>query len=330
MAARKLMHAVQYNGYGGGPAELQHVEIPIPIPQQDEVLIKVEATSINPFDWKVQKGMLWPLFPRKFPYIPGQDLAGEVVEVGSGIQNFKPNDKVIAMLDPFQGGELAEYAVAKESLVAKRPSEVSAHEGSGIPVAGLTAHHALTQCAGIKLNGSGPKRNLLITAASDGVGLYAAQLSKLGNTHVTATCGARNIEFVRSLGADEVIDYKTQDGANLKSPSGKKYDAVINCASCIAWSTFEPNLSDYGKVIEVTPRPSTMIRVALKKLTLSRKQLVPLFLDAKVENIEYLVRLVNQGKLKVVIDSKYSLSKVEDAWAKSIEVHATGKMTVEP
>ncbi|ONH92788.1 hypothetical protein PRUPE_8G196000 [Prunus persica] len=328
--AKNVMHAVQYDGYGGGPSGLKHVEIPIPNPNKDEVLLKLEAASLNPFDWKVQKGMLWPLLPRRFPHIPGTDVAGEVVQVGPGVKKFKAGDKVVAMVNPLNGGGLAELAVTKESLTATRPPEVSAATAVGLPVAGLTAHQALIQSAGIKLDGSGEEANILITAASGGVGLYAVQLAKLGNTHVTATCGARNLEFVKSLGADEVIDYKTPEGATLKSPSGRKYDAVIHCATGIPWSTFEPNLSANGKVIDITPGLSAVANFALGKLTFSKKQLVPLLLSPKAQNLDYLLKLVGEGKLKTIIDSKYPLTKAEDAWAKSIDGHATGKIIVEP
>lgn len=162
------------------------------------------------------------------------------------------------------------------------------------------------------------------------MGQYAVQLAKLGNTHVTATCGARNIEFVKSLGADEILDYKTPDGIALKSPSSRKYDAVIHCATGIPWATFEPNLSDNGKVIDITPGPSALFTFALKKLTFSKKQLEPLLMKPKSDNLAYLVKLVKEGKLKTVIDSKHPLSKAEDAWAKSMEGHATGKVVVEP
>ena len=228
------------------------------------------------------------------------------------------------------GGGLAEFAVAKDTLTVPRPPEVSAAEGAGLPVAGLTAHMALTQSAGIKLDGSGPRKNILITAASGGVGQYAVQLAKLGNTHVTATCGARNMDFVKSLGADEILDYKTPEGSALKSPSGQKYDAVIHCTTGIPWSTFDPNLSSNGKVIDLTPGPGTVVSSVLKKLTFSKKQLVPLLLVPNGENLDYLVKLVEGGKLKTVIDSKHPLSKAEDAWAKSIDGHATGKIIVEP
>ncbi|GLT71063.1 hypothetical protein SLA2020_431050 [Shorea laevis] len=308
--AGQLMNAVQYSTYGGGPDGLQHVEVPVPTPKKDEVLLKVEAASLNPFDWKVQKGMLRPLLPRKFPtYLVTSDVAGEIIE---------------------NGGGLAEFAVTKESLTVARPPKVSAAEVVGLSIAGLTAHQAITQAAGIKLDGSGKKANILVTAASGGVGHYAVQLAKLGNMHVTATCGARNIQLVKSLGADEILDYKTPDGAALRSPSGQKYDAIIHCATGIPWSTFEPNLSPNGKVIDITPGPSALMTFALKKLTFSKKQLLPLLLIPKGENLHYLVNLVKEGKLKTVIDSKYPLAKARDAWAKSIDGHATGKIIVEP
>ncbi|XP_020973916.1 chloroplast envelope quinone oxidoreductase homolog isoform X1 [Arachis ipaensis] len=274
--------------------------------------------------------MLRPLFlPRKFPHIPCTDVAGEVVEVGPQVKDFKVGDKVIAKLGHDYGGGLAEYAVASESLTAIRPAEVSAAEAAALPVAGLTARDALTEIAGVKLDGSGQQKNILVTAASGGVGHYAVQLAKLGNTHVTATCGARNIEFVKGLGADEVLDYKTPEGAALKSPSGKKYDAVIHCTTGIPWSTFSPNLTENGKVIDLTPNASSLWTFAVKKITFSKKQLVPFFVTIKREGLEHMVQLVKDGKIKTVIDSRFPLSKAEDAWAKSIDGHATGKIIVE-
>ncbi|KAI6674406.1 hypothetical protein NL676_002312 [Syzygium grande] len=345
VAEEKLMRVVRYDSYGGGAAGLKHVKVPVPEPKNDKVLLKLEAVTINPVDWKIQSGMLRSFLPPKFPlhtwsgssfcelwYANNSscDVAGEVVEVGPGVENFKPGDKVVAYLSISNGGGFAEFAIANESLTVARPPEVSAPEGAGLPVAGLTALQALTQAAGVKLDGSGPLKNILITAASGGVGHFAVQLAKLGNTHVTATCGARNIDFVKSLGADEVLDYKTPEGAALKSPSGKKYDFVVHCAHAFPWSVFKPNLSEYSKVIDLTPGISTMTTSALKKLTFSKKQLEPLLLTPKGENLEFLVKLAKEGKIKTAIDSKYPLSKAEDAWAKSMSGHATGKIIVEP
>ncbi|KVI03791.1 chloroplast envelope quinone oxidoreductase homolog [Cynara cardunculus var. scolymus] len=327
--AGKLMQAVWYTSYGGGAAGLKHVEIPVPTPGNDEILLKIEAASINPIDYKIQKGMVRPIMPKKFPFIPVGDVAGEVVEVGPGVKNFKAGDKVVSTLGG-AGGGLAEYTVAKESSTVSRPPEVSAADGASLVVAGCTALHALTTSCGLKLEKTEPCTNVLVTAASGGVGHYAVQLAKLGNTHVTATCGARNIEFVKSLGADEVLDYKTPEGAALKSPSGKKYDAVIDCTTGIPWSTFEPNLSPTGKVIDITPSGGTFWHYAVNTITFSKKKIQPLIVIPKAEEMECLVKLVKEGKLKTVIDSRYPLSKAEEAWAKSIEGHATGKVVVEP
>ncbi|XP_027909060.1 chloroplast envelope quinone oxidoreductase homolog [Vigna unguiculata] len=325
------MNAIQYEKCGGGPAGLKHVEVGVPSPKTKEVLVKVEAVSINPVDWKIQKGLMRPLFfPGNFPHTPCTDIAGEVVQIGAQVKDFKVGDKVLSKLSTRYGGGLAEFAVASESLTASRPPEVSAAEAAALPIAGLTARDALTKIAGVKLDGTGEPKNVLVTAASGGVGHYAVQLAKLGNNHVTATCGARNIEFVKGLGADEVLDYRTPEGAALKSPSGRKYDAVINCTTGIPWSTFDANLTEKAVVVDLTPNPSSFVTAALKKVTFSKKRLVPFFVDVKREGLDYLLQLLKDGKLKTVIDSRFPLSKAEDAWAKSIDGHATGKIIVEP
>ncbi|EHA8590823.1 chloroplast envelope quinone oxidoreductase [Cocos nucifera] len=326
--AGKVMQAVQYTGYGGGAAGLKHVTVPIPSPKKDEILLKLEATSINPVDWKIQKGMLRPFLPSKFPFIPCADVAGEVIEVGPGVSSFRAGDKVVAMLNFPNGGGLAEFAVAPVALTVSRPSEVSAAEGASLPTAAATALQAL-KAGGTKFDGTNKPSNVLITAASGGVGHYAVQLAKLANLHVTATCGARNIELVKSLGADEVLDYKTPDGASLKSPSGRKYNSVIHCTTGIGWSTFEPNLTTNGKVIDITPSFKSMVTTVLKIVTFSKKQLVPLLLSPKGEDLKFLVDLAKEGKLKTVVDSRHPLSRAEEAWAKSIDGHATGKIIVE-
>lgn len=321
------MKAIQYSRYGGGAESLQHVEIPIATPKKDELLVKLEAASLNPVDWKMQKGMLRPLLPLKLPFFPVTDVTGEVVQSGPGVKDFKPGDKVVSMLNFLKGGGLAEYAVVPLKTTVKRPPEVLP-EAAGLPIAGLTALQAIRDVAGIKLDGSSKGVNLLITAASGGVGHFAVQLAKLGNVHVTATCGGRNIELVKKLGADEVLDYKTPEGASLTSPSGRKYDVVIHCASNITWSTFEPNLGTYGKVIDITPTFKSFLALVTKKITFSKKQLVPLLMIPRGENLALLVDLVKEQKLKIVVDSMYPLAKAEDAWAKIMDGHATGKVIV--
>ncbi|WOG95072.1 hypothetical protein DCAR_0314374 [Daucus carota subsp. sativus] len=325
--ASKLMHVVQYSSYGKGAANLQHAEIPIPTPKKGEVLVKVEAVGINPIDYKIQGGFLRPFVPKKFPHVPGSDIAGEVVELGYGVTKFKKGDKIVAMLGSATGGGLAEYAVAKEEMTVIKPYEVSAVECAGLGTPALTAYQCLIT-AGVRLDKTGPPMNVLVTAASGGVGHYAVQLAKLGNTFVTATCGARNAAFVRSLGADEILDYKTPEGQALISPSGRKYDAVIHCSTGMSWSTFNNVLSLRGKVVDITPSPSALATFAMKKLSCSKKQLIPLLVSSKAEDLQFLVKLMKEKKLRTVVDSRYHLSKAEDAWAKCIEGHAVGKIIV--
>ncbi|XP_040383780.1 chloroplast envelope quinone oxidoreductase homolog [Oryza brachyantha] len=333
-ATAKTMRALQYDKYGGGAEGLKHVEVPVPAPKEGEVLIKMEAASINPIDWKIQKGMVRPFLPKKFPFVPVGDLSGEVVELGAGVSGFKPGDKVISMSFPNCGG-LAEYAVAPASLTVARPPEVSAAEGASLPTAAGTALQQL-KAAGVRFDApgagagaDGPK-NVLVTAASGGVGHYAVQLAKLAGLHVTATCGARNLGFVGGLGADEALDYKTPGGAALRSPSGKKYDAVAHCAPPAPWSTFKNVLADAGgAVVDVTPGIAATATAFLHKVTFSKKRLVPLILMPKKEEMEWLADMAKQGKLKTAIDSTYPLSRAHEAWAKSMEGHATGKIIVE-
>ncbi|KAL9255609.1 Quinone-oxidoreductase homolog, chloroplastic-like protein [Drosera capensis] len=250
-----------------------HVEIPVPEPKADEVLVKVKASTINPVDWKLQKGITRSIYSVKFPHV--LILAGEVVKVGPAVKKFKPGDKIIAVISLFTGGVLAEYAVAKESSTVQRPEEVTAAQAAGLPIAGLTAYCALSEVTGIKFDGSGDKKNILITAGSDGV-----------------------------------LDYYSR-GATLKSPSGKKYDYVLHCTTGIPWSTFEPILSSKGKVIDLAPIPSVMLTFVVKKIIFSKKQLVP-YCKPGGENLEKLVKLAEEVKVKTVVDSTYPLSKGEE------------------
>ncbi|KAJ7531817.1 hypothetical protein O6H91_14G060200 [Diphasiastrum complanatum] len=325
--ASKLMQAVQYAKYGGKYEALQQVEVPVPTPKKDEVLVKIGAASVNPVDWKIQSGILRPFLPAKFPHIPGTDVAGEIVSVGPGVTEFSAGENVVTWLDIRTGGSLAKYAAASVKYTAKRPMQVSAVEAACLPVAAMTALQSVRDSAGVNLDGS-YKGDILITAASGGVGTFAVQLAKLGGAHVTATCGSRNIELVKSLGADEVLDYKSQEGSDLKSPSGRKYDAIVNCTTGIPWSKFRPVLKANAKVIDLTPSVTGLATSVLTKLSFSKQRLVPLFMSANSKDLQILVDLVKEGKLKTLIDSKFSLEEAKDAWKRSVEGHATGKIVV--
>jgi NADPH:quinone reductase-like Zn-dependent oxidoreductase len=323
------MQAVQYSAFGGSVSALKHVELPVPTPAKDEVLIKVEAASVNSIDWQIQEGRFRFLFPSKLPHTPGTDVAGEVVSLGPGVKTLAVGDKVSSWLSFKKGGSLAEYAIAPIKTTVKRPEEVSAIDGASLGVAGSTAIELVCDYIGIKLDGSNKtQKNLLITAASGGVGIYAVQLAKLGGAHVTVTCGARNIDLMKSLGADEVLDYKTPEGAQLQSPSGKKYDAVIQGAHYQPFSYFKPQLAPRAIVIDLTPSRKLILTTVLQRLTFSQQKFIPFVMSHTADYLNSLTNLIKDGKLKTIVDSIYPLSRAEDAWAHYIEGHATGKVLV--
>lgn len=291
------------------------------------MLVKVEAATVNPIDLKIQKGILRPFVPHRFPHIPGTDIAGEVVKLGSGTTNFAVGEKVVAWVDIKSGGAFAEYAISHAKHTTSRPPQVSAEDGACLPVAGLAALQSLRDYAGLTLDGN-YKGNILITAASGGVGLFAVQIAKIGGAHVTATCGARNADLVRTLGADEVLDYQTSEGAKLLSPSGRWYDAIIHAAPNISWAAFQSVLAPHGKVIHLTPGPKTLAMALKHKLTFSKQKLVPFTMKPYDKDLQLLVELTAEGRLKTVIDSRNPLSEARKAWEKSLEGHATGKIVV--
>jgi chloroplastic oxoene reductase len=231
------------------------------------------------------------------------------------------------------GGGLAEYAVASASLTVLRPPEVSVADGACLPIAAVTALRAL-DTTGISLLDparvdTARNKNVLVTAASGGVGHFAVQMARLAGHNVTATCGARNLGFVRGLGADEALDYKNPEGAALRSPSGRRYDVVVHCAKGVPWKVFRPVLADAGTVVDLTPGFAAFATALFQRVTFSRKRLVPLIVSPRKEDIELVAGMVKQGRLKTVIDSRYPLSKAQEGWAKSMEGHATGKVVVE-
>ncbi|KAK4482973.1 hypothetical protein RD792_010147 [Penstemon davidsonii] len=320
--APKLMQALKYDGSGNGSVGLKQAEIPVPSPYKDEVLLKLEATSLNPVDWKTHKlkVLLNPLFPRKFPLVPATDVAGEVVEVGPGVKNFKPGDKVVAMTGGLSTPSQKKSTQSTDPLKFQPPK---ARAFQSPP-----SQHTQPSLNPPKSNSTKtpPKK----TSSSPPLPAASATTPYSSQSSETTTCGARNIVLVKNLGADEVLDYNTPEGESLKSPSGRKYDAVIHCAEARrAWSTFEPNLSGDGVVVDLSPGGSDFLRYGLQRVWFSKKKLVFLFVGVVNEELKYMVDLVKEGKIKCVIDFKCCLSEDGDAWRKMISGHATGKIVVE-
>jgi NADPH:quinone reductase-like Zn-dependent oxidoreductase len=192
------MKAIRIHEYGG-PNVLQYEDAPIPDIGPDGVLIRARAAGVNPVDWKIRKGLMTAVRPLQFPAVVGADVSGTVERVGSLVSRFKPGDAVVARVD----GAYAEFAAVKTDAVAPAPKSIPLEHAAALPIAAGTAWTLLFDAARVV-----PGQRVLIHAGAGGVGSFAVQFAKLAGLHVIATCSAANVALVKSLGADEVIDYR--------------------------------------------------------------------------------------------------------------------------
>lgn len=210
----------------GGREVLQTLELPVPQPGPDEILVKIEAAGVNPVDYKIREGLLKDRMPYEFPIVLGWDAAGVVAAVGCEVQAYKKHDEVFAYCrkDRIHDGTYAEYIVLQTRHLARKPKNLSFAEAAAIPLAGLTAYQVLFEALQIK-----PGETLLIHAGAGGVGGFAISLAKNAGVRVLSTASGPNTEYVRQLGADEVIDYTREDFVEAilaKYPQG--IDAVFD------------------------------------------------------------------------------------------------------
>jgi NADPH:quinone reductase-like Zn-dependent oxidoreductase len=196
------MKAIRVHEYGGAEKMILE-EAPRPVPAGDELLVRVHAAGINPVDWKVRGGYLRDFLNLSLPYIPGYDLSGVVEETGSAVEDFQPGDPVFAMLDLSRPGACAEYAVVKAAEAVIKPDSLDHAQSAAVPLAALTAWQCLFDVAGLQ---SGQK--VLVHAGAGGVGHFAVQFARWVGAHVIATGSAANQEFLRLIGAHQVIDYR--------------------------------------------------------------------------------------------------------------------------
>lgn len=202
--AAATMSAVRISEFGG-PDVLRVEQVPRPAAGRDELLVRVHAAAVNPLDTQVRAGSAQSIAGARLPYIPGYDVSGVVAEVGEEVTRFAPGDEVFAMLDLRRGGAYAEYTLVKETEVAAKPASASHAEAASLPLVALAAWQVLFETADLQ-----PGETVLIHAGAGGVGSVAIQLAKWRGANVIATASARNHDFLRSLGADVVIDYTTQ------------------------------------------------------------------------------------------------------------------------
>jgi NADPH:quinone reductase-like Zn-dependent oxidoreductase len=321
------MKAIFHEQYGP-PDVIEVREVDTPDIEDNQVLVRVHASSVNPAEWYEITG---PLFARLFgggfrrPKSPrvGADLAGRVEAVGGEVTEFQPGDEVFGT----SGASWAEYAPAREVRLVPKPANVSFEEAAAVPIAALTALQALRDHGQVQ-----PGQKVLINGASGGVGTFAVQIAKAFGADVTAVCSPRNVEQARELGADRVVDYTQEDFTKLDV----RHDLLIDIAGSKPFGKLRRVLTPEATVVIVGAKfpasgvvgpLSHVIRMRLGGLVKSQK--VKFFI-AKItkEDLAVMQELLDSGKVKTVIDRTFELTQVDDALRYLGEGHARGKVVI--
>jgi NADPH:quinone reductase-like Zn-dependent oxidoreductase len=283
------MKAIAIDGYGDA-GELQAREAPDPKPGSEEILIRVRAAGVNPLDWKIRQGQLRLLLRLRFPYVLGSDVAGEVVSTGVLAETFPMGAPVFAFSDPRRGGAYAELAVVNQAMAARKPDSLDFIEAASLPIAGCTALQALRDIGRV-FQGA----RVLIHGGAGGVGHFAVQIAKALGAETTATCGPTNIDFVRSLGADTVIDRSRQDFTAARD----SYDVIFDAVGKSSFSACRNALAPGGTYVTTLPSPELFFWGAAQqvaKLFGQAKRARLIMVRPNGEDLAYLARLADKGK----------------------------------
>lgn len=311
------MRAAVIREYGG--LEVLRVEdMPAPEPGGGEVLVRVRASSINPIDWKIRQGQLKWVQGWRFPRILGFDLCGEVVETGDSGSRFQIGDTVYARSDRPTGEAHAEMVVTSEESLAPAPESLSVEEAATIPLAGLTALQALRDLGGLQA-----AERTLILGASGGVGSFAVQIAKALGAEVTGVCGPDNLDFVRQLGADSVLDYRRQEVTEAHGGFSVIFDAV----AAYGFYATRPLLTPEGVYVSTLPGPAVLFHHVLANRFLRQKAYL-IWVKPRGRDLDFLSQLAAAGKLRSHIDSQYRLEQIRSAHERSETGRVRGKISV--
>ena len=311
------MRAVQIKKYGDrGVLEL--VDIDPPKVEANQVLVEIHSSSVNPIDWKLRQGDLKLIHPLSMPAILGFDLSGVVKDVGAGVSKFKVGDEVFSRSNKKAGEAAAELIALDEDMVALKSAKMSHDEAAAVPLAALTALQALRDKGRLKAG-----QKVLINGASGGVGVYAVQIARAMGAEVVGVCSGANVELVKSLGAQVVIDYKTDDPLSRLESFDVIFDAVAKMSPGKAKSA----LKSGGYFVTTVPGPSIFFALTLGNIFSSRKAAF-IMVHSSGKDLEYLRDLTDQGKLQSVIDSTFSLEQIKDAHKRSESGRVKGKVVV--
>jgi NADPH:quinone reductase-like Zn-dependent oxidoreductase len=301
------MKAAVYTKMKSGKV-LQIIDVETPIPNDNEVLIRVRAASVNPLDWRLKTRR------------PGVDVAGEVVAVGKRVSQFKPGDAVFGTCR----GAFAEYACTSEAALVSKPDNLTFEQAACVPIAGLTALQGLRDKGDLQ-----PGQKVLINGAAGGIGTFAVQIAKSLGAEVAGVCSTKNVEMVRSLGADLVVDYTREDFTN----SGRHYDLLLDNVGNRTLSAFRRVMTPRGRcVMAGAPKELwaviTRVLKALAWSTFLRQKFTFFIANLKKDDLAALCEFMKTGKVTPMIDKRYQLSGTADAIAYVEQGHARAKVVV--
>ena len=314
------MKAFIYEKYGP-PETLRMAEVATPAPTTGEVLVRVLAVSVNPADWHSLRGK--PLFARATlgPLRPkhkilGVDIAGQVEMVGSDVTRFKPGDQVYANLLDHGYGGFADYASVPVDRMSLKPANLSFEEAAAIPMAAVTALQGLRHHGAIQ-----PQQRVLINGASGGVGTFAVQLAKSFGPEVTAVTSTRNLDLVRSLGADHVIDYTTSNFAGI----GRRYDRILDTVGNLSVRDLRRALAEGGAAaVTGFTRVAKLLDISLR----GGKDIALVQAHVSAEDLELLSELIEASAVRPQIDRRYPFTEIPAAIAYLEQGRARGKVVV--
>lgn len=317
------MKAIVHYEYGS-PDVLKCEEVQKPTPGDDEVLIRVQAASVNPADWHMLRadpflirlmgdGLLKPKNK-----ILGIDVAGQVEAVGRSVKEFQPGD---AVFGTSQYGGFAEYVCAREDRLVLKPPGTTFEQAAAVPVAAISALQGLRDKGRIQ-----PGQKVLINGASGGVGTFAVQIAKAFETEVTGVCSTRNLDMVRSIGADHVIDYTRDDFTK----NGKRYDLILDAAAYRSVSDYRRALKPKGIYVLIGGSIARLFQLLLLGpwFSMTGSKMGVMMARITKTDLVFLKELLEAGKVVPVIDRRYPLSKVADALRYLEEGHARGKVII--
>ncbi|HOU64732.1 MAG TPA: NADP-dependent oxidoreductase [Thermomonas sp.] len=330
------MKALTFQRYGKSPG-LGMTERPRPLPKPDELLVEVHAAGLNPIDNMLMTGAFKPVVKLGLPATVGSDVAGVVVEVGSRVTRFKPGDAVFASVFDLDRGTLADYVAVPEAVAAPKPANLDFVQAASVPMVGLTAWQALKERIGLRAG-----QKVFIPAGSGGIGTFAIQLAKVLGASVATTTSTRNVDFVRGLGADEVVDYKQQQFQDVL----RDYDAVLGTVKGEVIEQSVGILKPGGRIASLvgpldaafarTRGLNVLLRIVFglmsrKILRLAGKRGVAysfLFVHPDGGQLAEIGALLESGRLRPVIDKVFPFEQATDALAYLAQGRARGKVVV--